>query len=193
MDEKLQLIAKSFGEDKVKFDELLKYHIATRMGGPAKLFAVAVSEREIIKIVEDCQQLQVPFLIVGTGSKIVIADQGFEGVIIKNRTQSIKIISIKGKVGQKGLGVESVLIEVDSGVIVSKFVEFLTKQGLECEEFKNVTGSIGGNIFINRSLQEKCERIKALNLDSDIEIIQAGDLNLRKHIVLSVVLKIKAK
>lgn len=193
MDEKLQLIAKSFGEDKIKFNEELKYHLATRMGGPAKLFAVAVSEREIIKIVEDCQQLKVPFLMIGTGSKIVISDQGFDGVIIKNRTQSVKIISIKGKVGQKGLGVDSVLIEVDGGVIVSKFVEFLIKQGLEYEEFENVTGSIGGNIFINRSLQEKSERIKVLNLEGDIEIIQANDLNLRNHIVLSVVLKIKAK
>lgn len=193
MEDKLTLIAKAFGEDKVKFNEELKYHLATRMGGPAKLFAVAVSEREIIKIVEDCQQLKVPFLMVGTGSKIMISDAGFDGVVIKNRTQSIKIISIKGKVGQKGLGVDSVLIEIDGGVIVSKFVEFLQKQGLIYEDLESVTGSIGGNIFINRSLQEKSERIKVLNLEGDIEIIQADKLNLRQHIVLSIVLKISAK
>lgn len=193
MDEKIRLIAKSYGEEKVKFDEKLSYHLASKTGGVAKLFAVAMNERELIKIVEACQQLQVPFMVIGTGSKVGIPQEGFDGVVIRTRTQNIKIVSIKGKVGRKGLGVDYVLIEVDSGTSIPKFIEYLDKQGLVSEEFNNLTGSIGGNIFTNRSLQERSESVKVLNLDTDTEIIPVSELNMRTHVVISVVLRIKAR
>lgn len=193
MDEKIKLVANSFGLDKVKFNEKLIYHTALKIGGETKLFAVAVSEKEIVELVESCVTLKVPFFIFGTGSKIIFSDVPFDGVVIKNRTHNVRITSIKGKVGKGRLGVESVILEVDSGLEMRKFVEFLKKQGLEYEEFEGVLGSIGGNLFINRSLQSKCESIKVLNLDAIIEIITPRELNLREHVVLSVVLKIKAK
>lgn len=193
MDEKLKLIARAFGEEKVKFNESMRYHLASKAGGMAKLFAVALSERELIKITEQCIQLNVPFLIVGTGSKIVISELGFDGVVIKNRFGSIKVVSIKGKVGKGNIGVESCTLEVGSGVEMGKFVEYLKKQGLEYEEFENFRGSIGGNIFTNRSLQDKCESIKVLSMDSDIISVSIMELDLRAHIVLSVILKLKAK
>src|SRR3989344_4240102 len=149
MEDSINLIAKSFGLEKVKFNEKLSNHTALKIGGPAKLFAVAVSERELIKIVEYCQDLRVPFLVIGTGSKIAISDVGFGGVIIKNRTQNIRIASIKGKVSKSNtgnkLGVDSVLLEIEGGVIMTKLVDFLKRQGLEYEDFSTVSGSMGGN------------------------------------------------
>ncbi len=193
MDEKLRLLANSFGLEKVKFNETISNHTALKLGGKAKLFIVVIADREIIKLVDECRQLKVPFLLIGTGSKIAMSDNGFDGVIIKNRTQNIKITSIKGKVSKTGVGVDSVVMEVESGVTMHKFVEFLKKQGLQSEEFESMTGSIGGNIFINRALQEKCESIRVLNLDGEVEIIPIHELNLRKDIVLSVNLKVKSK
>ncbi|MDO8619095.1 MAG: FAD-binding protein [Candidatus Daviesbacteria bacterium] len=193
MEDKIKLLATSFGLDKVKFNEKVGNHLATGVGGPASLFAVVVSDRELIKIIDECRILKIPFLIVGTGSKMMLSESGFDGVVIKNRTQNIKITSIKGKVSKIGVGVESVLLETEGGVIIVKFVEFLKKQGLIYAEFVGLSGSIGGNIFINRTLQEKTESIKVLNLDGEVEIIPVTELNLRKHIVISVILKIKAQ
>lgn len=193
MDEKIKLIANSFGLEKVKFNESLSQHTALKVGGQAKLFAVVVNERELVKLIEDCVQLKMPFMVSGTGSKIIISDSGFEGVFIKNRLQNIKIISIKGKVGKSGLGVDSVLMEVESGVEINKLIEFLEKQGLENDDLKNLSGSIGGNLFINPVLRGKTESIKVLNLDSEVEIIPIKDLKLREHVLVSVVLKVKAK
>lgn len=193
MEEKIKLIANSFGFEKIKFNEPLSSHTVLKLGGTALMFAVTMSEREIIKLVEECVQLNVPYQMIGTGSKVVFSDDGFDGVVIKNRTQNIRITSIKGQVSKKGLGVASVLLEVESGMWMGKFVEFLEKQGLESSDFEGVVGSIGGNISTNRSLLDKCESIKILNSLANIEIISPSKLNLREDIVISVVLRIKAK
>lgn len=193
MEDKIKLIANSFGLDKVKLNEKVSIHTALKIGGVAKLFAVAVTDRELIKLVDECRSLRVSFLVIGTGSKIAISDNGFDGVVIKNRTQNIKITSIKGSVSKNGLGVDSVVMEVESGVTMHKFIEFLKKQGLQSEEFEALTGSIGGNIFLSPALREKCESVRVLNLDGEVEIIPIQELNLRKDIVLSVNLKVKSK
>ena len=193
MDEKMRLIAKSFGENKVKFDENLSSHVALKVGGPAKLFAVAISEREIIKLVEECRFLKIPFLIIGTGSKMVISDQGYEGVIIKNRTQNIKIVSIKGQVSKNSIGVNSVLVEVEGGVSINQFIDFLNKQSLDTEGLVGLTGSIGGNLWSNRSLQDWVESIKVLNSETEIENLIFRNLNLSEHVILSVTFKVKTK
>lgn len=191
MEDKLKLLARSFGEEKVKFNEELKYHLASKAGGIAKLFAVVVNERELIRVIGLIQNLGLKFIVIGTGSKVDLSG-GFDGVVIRNRSQNIKIVSIKGKVGKGNLGVESVLLEVEGGVATVDLITFLKKQNLKTDEFANMRGSIGGNIFINLSLRDLSDRIKILNLDGEIEIIKVEELDLRSQVVLSVVLKIKS-
>lgn len=193
MDNKLKLIADSLGSNLCKFNEPISDYSVLKVGGPADLFFVATNQNEIIKIVDLCRQLKIPILIMGTGSKMMISDSGFRGVVVKNRSRNMKITSIKGKVSKVGIGVDEVMIEVDSGVGILTFVEFLNHQGLESEEFRGLTGSIGGNIFINKYLQDKAESVKVLNINSKIENISPRSLNLERHIILSVLFKIKAK
>ena len=61
------------------------------------------------------------------------------------------------------------------------------------EEFKNVPGSIGGNLFVSRFLQSCTKSIKVLTQDSQINEIEVEDLSLKRHIILSAVFRIKAK
>lgn len=193
MDNKYKLIVDSFGKDRFKFSEPLKDYTALGVGGPAKLFFIAFTTSELTKIINMCRQLKVPFFLFATGSKIMISDNGFPGLVIKNRTKNIEITSIKGKVSKFGIGVEEALIEVEGGVSIVKFVEFLNSQGLQTLEFLSLSGSIGGNLFLSKILQNKAKSIKVLNLRSQIEEIISNELSLKKHIILSAVLKIKAK
>ncbi len=193
MDNRLKLIVDTFGIDKFKFDESLSEITALKVGGPAKLFFIAFTQNEIIKLVSFCRQLKVPFMIFGTGSKMMISDKGFDGLVIKNRTRNIKIASIKGKVSKIGIGVDEVMMEVESGVSINNFIDFLKAQGLFFEEFASLTGTIGGNLFLNAALQSKTQEINVLNLNGKVEIIKPFEVSLSKHIILSAVLKIKAK
>lgn len=193
MDNKFKLIIDSFGSERFKFDEPIKNYTALNIGGPAKLFFIAFSVSELIKIITMCESLGLPYFLFATGSKIMISDLGFDGIVIKNRTKAIEIVSIKGKATRIGIGLEEATVEVESGVSIKKFVEFLTLQRLSKEEFINIPGSIGGNLFISKILQSKVQSIKVLSIGSEIEEIGAEQLSLKKHIILSATFKIKAK
>ncbi len=193
MDTKYKLIIDSFGRDRFKFDEPLKDYTALEIGGPAKLFFIAFTTLEIIKIVSMCRQLKLPYFLFGTGSKMIISERGFDGLVIKNRTKNIQTVSVKGKATRFGIGVDEALIEIESGVSMTKFIEFLNSQGLSTKEFIGMPGSIGGNLFLSKSLQNRVKSIKVYNLVSEIEEISAENLSPKRHIILSAVFRIKAK
>lgn len=193
MNNTYKLIVDSFGKDRFKFDEPLVEQTALRVGGPAKLFFIAFTTAELIKIINMCRELKLPFFLFGLGTKIMISDAGFDGLVIKNRTKEVEIVSIKGKASRVGIGIDEALVEVDSGVSVARFMEFLDAKGLAGAEFKNIPGTVGGNLFLSKTLQNRIKSIKVLSLRSNIEEIQASELSLKKHIVLSVVFRIKHK
>lgn len=193
MDNKYKLIVDYFGKDRFKFNEPLKEYTALQAGGPADLFFISFTTSELIKIITMCRELKLPLFIFGTGSKILISDYGFRGVVIKNRTKSIKTVSVKGKVSKFGIGVEEAMVEVDSGVSMNKFCEYLDVTELSTAEFIGMPGSIGGNLFLSKFLQSKVKSIKVLDLASETEEISAEGLNPKKHIILSAVFRIRAK
>lgn len=193
MQNKFKLIVDSFGRDKFKVDELIKDYTSSGLGGPAKLFFIAFNLRELIKIITMCRQLDLPYFLFGTGSKILISDLGFDGLVIKNRTKKMTIVSVKGKVSKFGIGIEEALVEAESGVSMKKFSEFLEEQGLQSYDFSHLSGSLGGNLLINNFLQSKTKSIKVLDLKSDIWDIEPKELSLKKHMILSSVFRIKAK
>lgn len=193
MDSKFKLIVDSIGRDRFKFNEPLKDYTAFGVGGPAKLFFIAFTDRELTKIITMCRELNLPFFLFGTGSKIMMSDAGFDGLVIKNRTKDIQKIAVKGKVTKFGIGVDEALIEVESGVSINKLTEYLNTQGLETVDFKNIPGSIGGNLFFSKSLQNRTKSIKVLDLDSDIVVIGVETLRPKEHIIISAVFRIKAK
>lgn len=193
METKLKLIADTFGSEKFKFNENIADHTVLKVGGIAKLFVIAIKQVEIIKLVEVARQLKVPFVIFGAGSKMMISDNGFDGIIIKNRTKNIAVVGVKGKVTKSGVGVEEALVEVESGISMAGLVEFLRKQKLLADDILNFPGSVGGNLFINANLQKKCKNIKVINQDTEIEQIDVKELSLRKHIILSAVMEFKSE
>lgn len=193
MDNKIKLIVDSIGRDRFKFNEPLKDFTALGVGGPAKVFFIAFTSKELIKIIDMCRQLNLPFFLFGTGSKIMMSDQGFAGLVIKNRTKNIQTISVKGKATRYGIGVDEAIIEVESGVSIKKLIEYLDSQGLESAEFANMPGSVGGNLLLSKFLQNRTKSIKVLDSKGETEQIDVGSLRAREHIILSAVFRIKAK
>lgn len=193
MDQKYKLIVDSLGSDRFKFDEPIKNYTSSGIGGNAKLFFIAFTVRELIRIITMCRELRLPYFLFGTGSKIMISDEGYDGLVIKNRTKDIHTVSVKGKVSKFGIGIEEALVEVESGVSMKKLAEVLDNEGLQSYAFSNLPGSIGGNLFLNNLLQMMAKSIKVLDQQSHIWEIESRELSLKKHIILSSVFRIKHK
>jgi UDP-N-acetylmuramate dehydrogenase len=59
------------------------------LGGPARRFVMAGTDQEIIAEVRAADQRGEPLLILGGGSNLVIADQGFPGTVLQIATRGI--------------------------------------------------------------------------------------------------------
>jgi len=60
-----------------------------RLGGPARSFARAGTEEELIDAVRTADAAGEPVLILGGGSNLVVSDEGFDGTVIQVATRGV--------------------------------------------------------------------------------------------------------
>jgi UDP-N-acetylmuramate dehydrogenase len=63
-------------------DEPLGPHTTLKVGGPAAAMVRAESPSDVAVVASVCAELEVPWLIVGRGSNLLVADSGWPGVAI---------------------------------------------------------------------------------------------------------------
>lgn len=63
-------------------NELLSRYTTLRVGGPARLFVVADTLHDLRTTLEVCTEENAAWSIIGKGSNLLIADEGFEGVMV---------------------------------------------------------------------------------------------------------------
>lgn len=68
---------------------LLADYTTLGLGGPAKSFVTAGSEAELIEAVRTADAAGEPLLLIGGGSNLVVADEGFPGTVVHVNTRGI--------------------------------------------------------------------------------------------------------
>jgi len=98
-------------------------YTTVRLGGPARGFVRASTEEELIEAVRTADASGEPVLILGGGSNLVVADEGFDGIVIQ--------VATRGVSHGAGPGVLTVAAGEDWDAVVARTVaEGLA--GLEC-------------------------------------------------------------
>jgi UDP-N-acetylmuramate dehydrogenase len=64
-------------------------YTTVRLGGPARDFVRAATEEELIAAVQLADKAGEPVLILGGGSNLVVADDGFDGTVIQIATKGV--------------------------------------------------------------------------------------------------------
>jgi UDP-N-acetylmuramate dehydrogenase len=67
--------------------ELLRDHTTLRLGGPARDWARAASEAELVEALSTADG---PVLVLGGGSNLVVADAGFDGTVVEVATRGVR-------------------------------------------------------------------------------------------------------
>ena len=70
--------------------EALANHTTFRLGGPARRFVEATTEKQLVDTVADCDSRGEPVLVLGGGSNVLIADEGFDGTVVKVATRGVR-------------------------------------------------------------------------------------------------------
>lgn len=187
----LEMIQQSLGKERVKMDQSLKDYTFSKSLGHAQALYIATNEVELVKILDISFQLKVPVLMLGNGTKSVFADK-IAGLVVKNRTAKLKVVAFKGQVAREGIGIKEALIEVASGVSISRLNEFLINQGLmTLDGISSPLSSVGGSLFWDLRLQVATEKIRVWEQGSILEI---DNLQLKRthQVILSVIIKAKS-
>ena len=69
--------------------ELLREHTTLRLGGPAATWVEATTEADLVRAVADADAAGTPVLVLGGGSNIVVADEGFPGTVVHVATRGV--------------------------------------------------------------------------------------------------------
>ena len=120
------------------FNEPLKKHTTFRIGGPAKVMLFPRTIEEIRQGVLLARASQLPYVILGNGSNLLVRDSGFPGVVIQlGRNFS--------KIERKGN-----LFIAQAGALMPTAAKRALKEGLTGFEFASgIPGSIGGGVNMN--------------------------------------------
>jgi UDP-N-acetylmuramate dehydrogenase len=68
---------------------LLRDHTTLRLGGPAAAWVEATDEDRLVSAVADADAAGTPVLVLGGGSNVVVADEGFPGVVVHVATRGV--------------------------------------------------------------------------------------------------------
>ncbi|MFC6041357.1 UDP-N-acetylmuramate dehydrogenase [Paenisporosarcina macmurdoensis] len=121
----------------VKIDELLSLHTMTKMGGRADLFVSPTTEEETIFVVSYAHDNQIPLLLLGNGSNMVVRDGGVRGIVLN--LSKLNRISIKGT-----------RVYAESGADIIDVSRAAVKETLAGLEFAcGIPGSVGGAMAMN--------------------------------------------
>jgi UDP-N-acetylmuramate dehydrogenase len=62
-----------------------------RLGGSARRLVHAETEADLITAVRDCDERDEPVLVLGGGSNLVVADEGFDGTVVRVSTRGVTV------------------------------------------------------------------------------------------------------
>src|SRR3990167_9412632 len=60
--------------------------------GPPKIFFEAKNVEDLKLALKTAIELKIPFVILGGGANVLVSDSGFDGLVIKNRADGIKLV-----------------------------------------------------------------------------------------------------
>lgn len=117
--------------------EPLKEHTSFRIGGPAEIMLFPKSTKEIARAIRllhgKCR-----IFVVGKGSNLLAADEGFDGVILL-LGQNFSAVTMEGD-----------LLVCEAGATMAQACQAALKNSLTGLEFSwGIPGSVGGGAFMN--------------------------------------------
>ena len=76
-------------------NESLKKHTTYGIGGPADLMIFPKSKQDLIKVIEIINENKIQLTILGSGSNVLVSDNGIRGAVISLKNSLKNLIKVK--------------------------------------------------------------------------------------------------
>lgn len=124
-------------EKRIFKEEPMAKHTTFRVGGPAEYYLMP-DRKELPEVIRCCGEYQIPYLVIGNGSNLLVSDKGIRGAVIEIG----KNIS--------AIRVEEGRIYAEAGALLSKTAHTALENGLTGMEFAaGIPGCMGGAVVMN--------------------------------------------
>ncbi|MBQ8572427.1 MAG: UDP-N-acetylmuramate dehydrogenase, partial [Ruminococcus sp.] len=169
-------------------------HTSFKIGGNADCLITVKNTDELKTVISVCRECNVPYMLIGNGSNLLVSDNGIKGAVIRLEGE-FKDITIKGDT-----------IVAGAGASLTKLCLDAWKASLTGLEFGyGIPGSVGGAAYMNAGAyggEMKDVVVSCTHLDPELNVgeftLNELDLSYRhsvymkgEYIILSVTLKLK--
>ena len=128
----------------------LAKHTYFKLGGVADLFVEVKTKEELVEAVRYAIESKLPYLVLGGGSNVLVSDDGFRGLVIKNKTSAVKIKGFTGGGAKGKLDLKEAIVEAESGVTANYLIRYTLDEGLAgLEDMLGLPGTVGGAVYNN--------------------------------------------
>lgn len=165
----LKQIKEELAGIEILFNEPLKQYTYTKVGGAADYLAFPRNQYELKRIVTFANAHEIPWMVLGNSSNIIVRDGGIEGFVIM--FDHFHDVRVNGYV-----------IEAEAGAKLIDVTHVARYHSLTGFEFAcGIPGSIGGAVYMNAGayggeIAHILQSCKVLTPEGEIKTLSASDL-----------------
>ena len=152
-------------------DEAMAKHTSYRIGGPANAYITPRDKDDLSQILQFANQHGIETYFVGSGSNLLVADEGIDGLVI-TLGKSLKRLEITGAT-----------VFAESGVMLGKMVKECISRNLSgVESMIGVPGTLGGALVMNAGafggeISNYLKHVTVMQMDGQEKQYQPGDIS----------------
>ena len=181
-----------YSKDEIMINSLMKEHIYFKVGGPVDILLNPSKSEQIIKTIRICRENNIPYIVIGNGSNLLVKDGGIRGIVIK--LCALNKLEINGD-----------SIKAGAGVLLKDVSEFALENSLTGFEFAcGIPGSVGGAVFMNAGaydgeIKNVVKEIEVIDKEGNYKVLRGDEIKLgyrtsnikdEKYIVISATFKL---
>ena len=150
------------GKENIMMDEPMKKHVSFRVGGPADILVRPINEEQLKEILLYIKSEEIPYLIIGNGSNLLVRDGGIRGVVVE-LSDNFSDFKIDGN-----------KIEIKAGALLSRIGNAALREELKGFEFASgIPGTFGGALAMNAGayggeIKDIVKTVKVMDKDGNI-------------------------
>lgn len=164
-------IRKAMGLGEIRMNEPLSRHTTMRVGGPARFWVEPETEEGFLELVRHCHDAEIPFMVMGRGSNLIVRDGGFPGVVAHLARGCFAEAVVNGDHITAGVGVR-----------LKQLAAVARNAGLTGFEWMDgIPGNLGGALRMNAGAMgiqtfDQIERLRLADRDGNIVTRTPGEI-----------------
>jgi UDP-N-acetylmuramate dehydrogenase len=123
----------------VRVQEPLAPFTYLKLGGPAEMLVTPRSTAELAAVVKRCSEERVPFRVLGSGSNVLVREEGVKGAVIRLSASEFTQVMVEGK-----------RVRAGTGALLASLISQAARTSLGgLETLVGIPGTVGGALRHN--------------------------------------------